>query len=379
MKAHIIQSDARSIPLADKSVNCCVTSPPYFGLRDYGTARWEGGDAECDHQDDAALAERMRQKKSMIAVGERIDGSTRTRVHGEEIGKTVQHRKACPKCGAVRIDSQIGLEETPEAYVATMVKVFREVRRVLRDDGTLWLNIGDSYAANRSYQVASTKGGAKHSPAQGALGGSTVPKGLKSKDLIGIPWMLAFALRSDGWYLRQEIIWHKPSPMPESVTDRCTKAHEHIFLLTKSPKYYFDQEAILEPFSNGSDWIGRAPTAQLKENADRADGGGRATSGNEAGRKKRSVGPVSTKPFKEAHFATFPPALIEPCILAGSATGDLVLDPFSGSGTTGEVTIKHGRRYFGSELSMDYIRLSQERLSQVQPLMPLPRVGVAGS
>lgn len=302
----------------------CVTSPPYFGLRDYG------------------------------------------------------------------VDGQIGLEQTPDAYCAAMVEVFRCVRDVLADDGTLWLNIGDSYAAQR---------GGTQMPAEtlaGGVGGKAVdadayrgrgfsPKtltgqesapsrnapvahrnarafGMKHKDLIGIPWMLAFALRADGWYLRQDIIWHKPNPMPESVRDRCTKAHEYIFLLSKSERYYFDSDAMQEPASGRNP--GNVNThkhagerfAETKANL--ANVGARET------RNRRSVWSVPVRPYKGAHFATFPPALIEPCILAGSRPGDIVLDPFMGSGTTAQVALQHGRQYLGCELNPEYNALQQERIAR---------------
>ncbi|WDD93863.1 site-specific DNA-methyltransferase [Burkholderia sp. FERM BP-3421] len=251
----------------------CVTSPPYFGLRDYG------------------------------------------------------------------VSSQIGLENSPAEYVAEMVSVFRHVRDVLSDDGTLWLNIGDSYAANRSYQVPSTKGGRKHGESQAAGGrGSKVPEGMKAKDLMGIPWMLAFALRDDGWYLRQEIIWHSPNSMPERVTDRCVGAHEHIFLFSKRSKYYFDFEAIQET----------------------SVGGGR--------RRKRDVWVVNSAAYRGAHGAVFPPKLIEPCVLAGSRPGDVVLDPFMGSGTTAEVALRTGRAYIGCELNAEYKTLIDARVASVSQL-----------
>ena len=247
----LINANATRIPLADESVHCCVTSPPYWGLRDYGTATWVGGDEGCDHVDEEKLAERKRQKKSMIAVGERTDGSTRTRVHDETIGKDWQYRDTCPKCGAVRVDNQLGLEPTPEQYIENMVAVFREVWRVLRKDGTLWLNMGDSYAS-------STKGTGGPSDKQDSNAGSRyeprkLNHGLKEKDLCGIPWRLALALQADGWWLRSDIIWHKPNPMPESVTDRPTKSHEYLFLLTKSARYFYDAAAIREE-GKGAKW-----------------------------------------------------------------------------------------------------------------------------
>ena len=398
------------------SVQCVVTSPHYYGLRDYGTAEWEGGDPNCNHVDDDKVAERKRQKKSMIAVGESLDGSTRTREHDESIGKDWQYRDACKKCGALRVDSQIGLEPTPEAYVEKLVQVFREVRRVLKDDGTLWLNLGDSYWGGKgaSSQAWSTENQDRDtlqkSYHQISGKGETRPTDgkhpvIKPKDLIGIPWMVAFALRADGWYLRQDIIWNKPNPMPESVTDRCTKAHEYIFLLTKSKVYYYDQDAIREPYAEASlpralrgtsennKWIEGAPgstahtISQPRKNArkqfEKEHGGGSGLKGhsgykaedgrllvNPLGRNKWSVWAVPTVSYKEAHFATFPPDLIKPCILAGTKEGDTVLDPFNGSGTTGEVSIKHNRHYIGCELNPDYVRLTKRRLSKVQPYMP---------
>jgi DNA modification methylase len=293
----------------------CVTSPPYFGLRDYGH------------------------------------------------------------------EGQIGLEQTPEEYIAAMVEVFRCVRDVLADDGTLWLNIGDSYARNAGPEESKLKTlhtmgvGQKKAHEMGAMrkGENKPPPGLKPKDLIGIPWMLAFALRADGWYLRQDIIWHKPNPMPESVRDRCTKAHEYIFLLSKSEKYFFDSEAMKEPATSGSAGTVRKNQPR-KMNATplyQSNRGGHKQEPMKQGamgtpedgmRNRRSVWTVATRPYKGAHFATFPPALIEPCILAGSRPGDIVLDPFMGSGTTAAVSLQHGRQYLGCELNPEYGPLQQERI-----------------
>ena len=261
---------------------------------------------------------------------------------------------------------QIGLEPTVDEYVAGMVEVFRCVWDVLADDGVLWLNLGDSYAANRSYQVPSTKGGPKHGDSQSVGGaGSRVPDGLKPKDLIGIPWRVAFALQADGWYLRQDIIWHKPNPMPESVTDRCTKSHEYIFMLTKRERYYYDAVAIAEKSAYPGD--NRAERTDTRKAVDAMcmDGGSRARTGKPTGdtRNKRDVWTVATRPYKGAHFATYPPALIEPCILATSRPGDIVLDPFMGSGTTAQVALQHGRQYIGCELNPEYEGLQRERIS----------------
>ena len=367
-----------------KSINCCVTSPPYWGLRDYG------------------------------------------------------------------VDGQLGLEKTPEEFVAKMVAVFAEVKRVLRDDGTLWLNLGDSYAANRGYQVPQTKDiDTKRDTDSFNHMSAKVPSGLKAKDLVGIPWMVAFALRQDGWYLRQDIIWHKPNPMPESVRDRCTKAHEYIFLLTKKPRYYYDAEAIKEPSSPGTHERLARGVSDVHKNVNGAPGqtphsmnkprlnrkfdpaaGNKNNPSFDAAmsvmpekRNKRSVWTVTTKPYSEAHFATFPPDLIEPCILAGcpkevcvkcgkarvrvveseqlrrkrpneyikrtgaAGTGNsinqtvagvsnkttgwtdcgcgagfepgIVLDPFMGSGTTAMVAYENNRNYVGCELNPEYIKLNR--------------------
>lgn len=319
--------------LPDESVNCCITSPPYYGLRDYGTGTWVGGDPNCNHYRSTKYSENtITGHKAMMDVGEAV---------GDAIYKSV-----CPKCGAVRVDKQIGLEETPEMYIAKLVDVFHEVKRVLKNDGTLWLNIGDSYCG-------------------------TGDKGYKHKDLIGIPWMLAFALRADGWYLRQDIIWHKPNPMPESVKDRCTKSHEYIFLLSKNPQYYFDYQAIQEE----SKWGGvdrRTDKGRIEYDGKRSSDDAKAQKAQNAfvsiteKRNKRDVWSIATKPCKEAHFATYPEDLIEPCILAGCPVGGVVLDPFFGSGTTGRVALSKNRQYLGIELNPEYVKISKKRTSDVQ-------------
>jgi DNA modification methylase len=283
------------------SVQTCVTSPPYFGLRDYGHP------------------------------------------------------------------GQIGLEQTPDAYVAAMVEVFRCVRDVLADDGTLWLNIGDSYAStggHSSIGATSQRANRSNVDVQNARKGYAGGDGIKTKDLIGIPWMLAFALRADGWFLRQDIIWHKPNPMPESVRDRCTKAHEYVFLLSKSDRYYFDSEAMKEPAVSSAP-SGRPYLDQTEGNvlgcAKTPQSGLKDREPSET-RNRRSVWTVATRPYKGAHFATYPPALIEPCILAGSRPGDIVLDPFGGSGTTAQVALEHGRRAVLCELNPAYEALIAERI-----------------
>lgn len=327
----IIQGDCiegmRTLP--DARVHCCVTSPPYWGLRDYGH------------------------------------------------------------------DGQIGLEPTPQAYVQRMVEVFCEVRRVLRDDGTLWLNLGDSYAAARggtSMPAETLAGGVSGRgdivAKRGRESGYTPHRdpaahGLKHKDLVGIPWRVAFALQSDGWWLRQDIIWHKPNPMPESVRDRCTKAHEYVFLLTKSERYYYDAEAVSEASKdpNGFRYQGGYKDMQQHNIAAgmlRADGSAACHSRTETGsvphfasgygnrRNRRSVWTVTTKPYSGAHFAVMPPDLVEPCILAGCPEGGTVLDPFAGSGTTLAVAAELGRSGIGCELNPEYIALAERRIKEAR-------------
>ena len=289
----------------------CVTSPPYFGLRDYGH------------------------------------------------------------------DGQLGLEETPDEYIKAMVEVFRCVWDVLEDDGTLWLNIGDSYCNSNGFARASPeyqREGRNNMPANDRKLDKLHEAGLKTKDLIGIPWMLAFALRSDGWYLRQDIIWHKPNPMPESVQDRCTKAHEYIFLLSKSQKYYYDNDAIKEQMSEDSKARLTRGVSEVHKNVNGAPGqtphsmnqprknGENMESPDN--RNKRSVWTVTTKPYAGAHFAVFPSDLIEPCILAGAPVGGIVLDPFMGSGTTAQVAQNLGRKYIGCELNPAYMGLQNIRTAQ---------------
>ena len=303
--------------LPDESVHCCVTSPPYWGLRDYG------------------------------------------------------------------VDGQIGLEKTPDEYVEKLVNVFREVKRVLKNDGTVWLNLGDSYSStvstNGGYSAKSTLAGFSSPDTKGRIANEAgerrrLETGLKPKDLVGIPWRVAFALQADGWYLRSDIIWHKPNPMPESVTDRPTKSHEYIFLLAKSQKYYFDNEAVGSPIQEDTierykrSWNGdgmrdfpSGPQNHIQKFMDPQN-------------KKRewanikTVWTVTTKPFKEAHFATFPEKLIIPCIKAGCPKGGVVLDPFGGSGTTGVVAEKLGRDYILIELNPNYIEMADNRTWNVAPL-----------
>lgn len=334
----LLNSNALYIPLKDKSVQCVVTSPPYYGLRDYGTAKWEGGDSRCDHHH--YLGGHGEKSKMQI-------GSMGT--------QTYQYKNICGKCGAHRIDNQIGLEQSPEEYVANLVSVFREVWRVLRDDGTVWLNLGDSYATSQSGNKTWGNGvGTNKHYENGDIGlpKRYIPIGIKAKDLIGIPWRVALALQADGWYLRSDIIWHKPNPMPESVTDRPTKSHEYMFLLTKSAQYYYDHEAVKEPSKQPEDNRGergnrkRFPTDKIA---------GIRGPGIYPMANKRTVWTIPTSPYKGAHFATFPPALVEPCIKAGSKEGDVILDPFAGSGTTLLVARNLGRSAIGLDLSYTYL------------------------
>jgi DNA modification methylase len=344
----IRQGDAleRLREMPDESVQCCVTSPPYFGLRDYG------------------------------------------------------------------VDGHLGLEETPTEFVEAMVGVFAEVRRALRDDGTLWLNIGDSYAG--SWGAQSREHAGKHAPNVSAISANQVkaaPRrrnrtgaippgtGLKPKDLIGIPWRLAFALQAAGWYLRRDIIWAKPNPMPESVTDRPTSSHEYLFLLSKSSRYFYDAEAIREEGvwagqnradrgPRQSEMPGAPPHRGLRR--DKQRGHGRRHDGfndrwdsmskdeqQALGRNKRSVWTIATRPYAAAHFATFPPDLVEPCILAGTAEGDTVLDPFAGAATTGLVATRHNRDFIGIELNPEYVELGRNRIRDDAPLLNTPAEAAA--
>jgi len=313
MSIKVLNGDCLEVldQLPEKSVDTCITSPPYYGLRDYDTATWKGGDSECNHT--------YKVSSPYNANFNERWGNSSGQKKQESQRHNVQYKNKCKKCGAVRKDKQIGLEETPEEYVDKMVEVFRKVRRVLKDEGTVWLNLGDSYASNHYTGARDSDTGWKHGElSQGHQARAGGARGVfKVKDLMGIPWMVAFALREDGWYLRQDIIWHKPNPMPESVTDRCTKAHEYIFLLTKQKKYYYDHEAIKEDAVNkgkkSDGFKGRQGTADYH-----AKGGGVGSSEKIYNKKnKRSVWTVPTKPFKGAHFAVFPPDLIKPCVLAG--------------------------------------------------------------
>lgn len=347
----------------DEFVDCVITSPPYWGLRDYGTAKWEGGYEKCEHKE--------AKEKS------RYDYSLENSQIQSGQGKGTDAPKwkdICPSCGAKKIDNQIGLEKTPEEYVAKMVEVFWECKRVLKKEGVMFLNLGDSYWANRAENGQSYD----DNEVQRKRSGGKMHSTLKPKDLVGIPWRVAFALQADGWYLRQDIIWAKPNPMPESVTDRCTKSHEYVFLLAKSQKYYFDNEAIKEEASTKED---RPPAVvreriygyNSKNNQLRKDKmfATRPTSVKSSyeTRNRRSVWTVTTKPFKAAHFATFPEDLIVPMVKAGCPKGGLVLDCFMGAGTTALVAKNLGRQFLGIELNPAYIKIAEKRLRQ--DLLPL--------
>ena len=374
----------------DESVDCVVTSPPYYGLRDYGTGTWIGGDPNCPHY-------RTSKASELTATGHKG-----MQEKGEAVGDGI-YKSVCPLCGAVRKDEQIGLEETPEDYIERLVTLFREIRRVLKKEGTCWVNLGDSYNSTPSGNTDKwieenrdriswrkmQKG--EERPQQRKSG---LVRGLKPKDLIGIPWMFAFAMRNDGWWLRQDIIWHKPNPMPEAVKDRCTKSHEYIFLFSKSEKYYFDYEAIQEEavtqadprigkrveydgMRKGQEGTGNRAFVALKTKPKTKNcqyDGQRPNTMHlrrEEGlpdeeyvvRNKRDVWSVNVRPNNEAHFATYPQMLIQPCILAGSPQGGVVLDPFMGSGTTGIVARKLGRKYVGIELNPEYQKMAERRIA----------------
>jgi len=362
-----LTGDCREVlkTLPEKHFNTVVTSPPYWGLRDYQTGTWVGGDPDCPHMRTTKIGKTVKTTTGHQAMHDQ----------GNVVGDAI-YKSECPKCGAVRKDLQVGLEDSPAEYVRTLVRIFREIRRVLRDDGTVWLNLGDTYSSHKDCKSISqslakgTKAEVAHVIDKGKSVSRDTKKlkeaGLKNKDLIGIPWRVAFALQEDGWYLRQDIIWHKPNPMPESVKDRCTKSHEYIFLLSKFPKYYYDNEAIKEEVKQ--DWGTRDRTNGKYHN----EGTGLVPhSGLESSyetKNKRSVWTVSPKPFKEAHFAVYPTELIEPCILAGCPKDGYVLDPFGGSGTTGLVADRLGRNATLIELNEDYLNIGTNRILGDAPL-----------
>lgn len=321
--------DARELlrKLPEQRVNCCVTSPPYWGLREYkGEPLVWGGERGCEHEwgqlgrsHHPGQVEQTKWKSASAAGAGGVAGSG----------------CFCIQCGAWR--GSLGLEPTPELYVEHLVSVFRAVKRVMRDDGTLWINLGDSYNTKQSGKKTGGFSGRTTNGRQEFSQRFPRPRRMKQKDLVGIPWMVAFALRADGWYLRMDNIWHKPNPMPSSVRDRCTHAHEYMFHLSKSAKYYYDADAI-------------------SEDAVSNPGDGKT-------RNKRSVWTIVSQPFKGAHFAVFPQKLVEPCILAGCPERGIVLDPFCGAGTTGLVALKHNRRFIGIDLNPDYVKMASARLA----------------
>jgi DNA modification methylase len=452
MSVTILKGDCRDVlrSLPPESVHCVVPSPPYWGLRDYGIppSVW-GGDRDCEHEWGEEIAVNATNHTTKARWNHTRNGRDELQPIEKRVSwlrTEVKQGQFCQHCGAWA--GAHGLEPTFALYVAHEVEIFREVRRVLRSDGTLWLNLGDSYATGAG-KVGQHPGGGEQGvrwlgtdgsrgpnrPDRNgrgdqqkalAMGPVTQPNrmpqpGLKAKDLCGIPWRVAFALQEDGWWLRQDIIWSKPNPMPESVTDRCTKAHEYLFLLSKSERYYFDQDAIREPFADASlarlaqdvdAQAGSEPRAGQDQRPDessrsselerltfdgprdlavRPDTGRKRSSYrpgsasnmndgehvaksdaglpvNPAGRNKRSVWEVTTQPFSLAHFATFPPALIEPCILAGCPEGGTVLDPFGGAGTTGLVADRLKRNAILIELNPDYAAMAERRIKNDAPL-----------
>lgn len=365
----------KNIP--DNSVDCVITSPPYYGLRDYGTGKWIGGRPDCPHR-------RLSKASDKTITGhaqEELKGNV-----GDVIYKTV-----CPLCGAVREDNQIGLENSPSEYISALSEVFDEVYRVLKPTGTFWLNLGDTYSSSGRGQYPD----GCHNLSK-KTSGMILPKdskSLPSKNMYGLPWRIAFTLQNKGWILRQDIIWAKPNGTPESVIDRCTRSHEYIFLLSKREKYFFDYEAIMEPVADST-------VERMKQNIDKQKGsfqpgnpkpmkpvryGGkkytenpdiffRTKSGNAYSfrekRFKRDVWTVSVSRFRGTHFATFPPKLIEPMVLAGCPKGGTVLDPFTGSGTTGVVALLNGRNFIGCELNEEYHAMAEKRIREAYEASP---------
>lgn len=371
MTVRILLGDVRDRlrDMPDESVHCVVTSPPYWGLRDYGTAHWEGGDVDCDHRS-PTMREGRNEDRAKLA------GSAAT-----NMGQLLNMAKAgvCGKCGARRVDQQLGLEPTLAEHIGRMVEVFREVRRVLRKDGTLWLNYGDCYATSpNGRSAADVKAIGNDDRTFRDKPFSTIGGVLKGKDRALLPARVAIALQEDGWWVRDEIIWHKPNPMPISVKDRTTPAHEMLYMLSRSARYHYDGEAIKEPIAEASKKRYAQETLNTQMGGFKQEAyesglvGQRSRSRRPAEilktlagstvRNRRSVWTIPTKAFKDAHFATFPPDLISPCILAGCPVGGTVLDPFGGSGTTGLVAEQHGRNAILMELNPAYAEMAAKRI-----------------
>lgn len=344
-----------------ESVHCVVTSPPYFNLRDYKTGQWRGGNPACTHEHGW-----VNYPGTTGAVPRNVAANR---------AKSIRRNGGVCPCGARFDDGQIGHEPTPAEYVARIVEVARAVRRVLRPDGTFWLNLGDSYA---STPRGNKPGDHSTSSLTNPQRRDTVPRsrtqpknfGIAHKQLLGIPWRVAFALQDDGWFLRQAIVWRKTNPMPESVRDRCTRSYEQIFMFSRSPRYFYDAAAIAEPAvtTQPHRWTDGMSDKQRGHTRRHAGFNGRYAErirrdGPPKKRNKRDVWTVATKPFKGAHFATFPPDLIEPCILAGCPEGGTVLDPFGGSGTTALVALRHNRNAILCELNPEYVDMAHRRIA----------------
>jgi len=393
--------------IASDSIDCCITSPPYWGLRDYGTGGWSGGGADCDH----AAAKRTTRFDYSLEATRANPHQVRAQTTAPEGTDGRQWHSVCPTCGARRVDAQLGLEATPEEYVSRLVDVFREVWRVLAPHGSVWLNLGDSYSGatpgrndlDRIGQRVTdpnptTPPTSKYTDdAQRQRRGARSASGLPAKNLVGIPWRVAFALQRDGWLLRSDTIWAKPNPIPESVADRPTKSHEYVFLLAKQPRYWFDQAAVAERAISGTDlgllrgripddaddrvsWHADSIAARQRAGVDSRTGNPSAT------RNVRSVWSISAQPYAHAHFATYPTELVRRCLLAscpqrvcldcGQPDGwsdcdhdswrpGVVLDPFIGSGTTALVARRHTRACVGIELNPAYCHLIEHRLQQL--------------
>ncbi len=344
--------------LEDNSIDCVVTSPPYWGLRDYGTASYEGGDPDCKHTITDGIVDNKNNK-----LIERPDRAS--------------DKKNCVKCGAKRIDKQLGLEPTYQEHIQNIVELFKVIKPKLKDSATVWLNYGDSYAAtiNGTKVKDMKKNWGRKADDRTFVDKPfcTIQGSLKQKDLVMIPNRIAIALQEDGWWIRSEIIWHKPNPMPESTKDRPTQCHEKIWLITKNKKYYYDAEAVREPCQNetirrmtlgNKGKIGNNKNSTGWKQLNNYWGSEQSVKDANKGRNRRNVWTITTKPFKDAHFATFPKDLIEPCIKAGCPENGIVLDPFGGSGTTGIVAVENNRKAILIELNKDYIHIAKKRINK---------------